>query len=321
MTYSPWWILTSLALIVLFIFLHYRNFKPKFIFPSSKLSQTTYWLTKILVGLILVCIILLPLHLGFVSGKKTYSPKATPVQVLLDVSLSMAATDVSPSRFSVAKSHVIDMVSRLEGYTTSLISFSGIPFISLPFSDDTPAMLQSLKDLSLDDFPAASDFLGTALGDALLLGVSNIHRLSADQPWMILLITDGDNNKGYDPADIFPLLLHQRIAVWVLAIGQSDYLIGYDQYHEPVLTSINIPLLETIAQQTSWAFLNVLATGDMQAFFDDFFHAVTDRELASVDIDYRYMDTLLFVILAVCLFVLLSFHISFMLQYLKKKQN
>jgi hypothetical protein len=101
------------VLIALFIFLRYKNFRPKFIFPSTRLSHIKYWLNNIAVGLILVCVVLLPLHLGFVSGKTVQIQKSTPVQIMLDVSLSMAATDIPPSRFSVAKAYLIDAVRHL----------------------------------------------------------------------------------------------------------------------------------------------------------------------------------------------------------------
>ncbi|MCX6823071.1 MAG: VWA domain-containing protein [candidate division SR1 bacterium] len=269
--------------------------------------------------MVLVCIILLPLHLGFVSGKTLQIQKSTPVQIMLDVSLSMAATDIPPSRFSVAKSYLVDAVHHLQGYDVSLITFSGIPFISLPFSHDTPAIVQSLQTMSLADFPAAPEFLGTALGDALVLGAANIHRLSADQPGMVLLITDGDNNKGYDPADIFSLLQKQHIAVRVLAIGQTDYLIGYDQYQQPIVTSLNIPLLQTIAQQTSGTFLNVINTGDLQPFFASFLSAVKANEISHISSQYRYLDEFLLIFLFISLLVLGFMQVIILSQYLKNK--
>ena len=60
-----------------------------------------------------MCVVLLPVHLGFVSGKTVQIQKSTPVQILLDVSLSMAATDIPPSRFSVAKEYLADAVRHL----------------------------------------------------------------------------------------------------------------------------------------------------------------------------------------------------------------
>ena len=321
MIYSSRWILISLALIALFVFLRYKNFKPKFIFPSTKLSYIKYWLNTIAVGLVLVCIVLLPLHLGFVSGKTVQIQKATPVQIMLDVSLSMAATDIPPSRFSVAKSYLADAVNHLTWYDISLITFSGIPFISIPFSHDTPAILQTLQTMSLADFPAAPEFLGTALGDALLLGAANIHRLSADQPWMVLLITDGDNNKWYDPSDIFSLLQKQGVSVRVLAIGQADYLIWYDQNQQPIVTSLNVPLLQTIAQQTSGNFLNVISTGDLPPFFDSFLTAVKAHEISQISAQYRYLDDMLLIFLLIGLIILVVMQVLLMSQYLKKNQN
>lgn len=172
--------------------------------------------------------------------------------------------------------------------------------------------------MSLADFPAAPEFLGTALGDALVLGAANIHRLSADQPWMVLLITDGDNNKGYDPADIFSLLQKQQIAVRVLAIWQADYLIGYDQYQQPITTSLNIPLLQTIAQQTSGTFLNVTNTGYLQPFFASFLTAVKAHEISHISSQYRYLDELLLIFLFIGLLVLGFMQVLLLSQYLKK---
>lgn len=319
MRYSLRGIFISLVLIALYIFLHYKNFRPKFMFPSTKLSHTKYWLTKISAGLVLVCVVLLPLHLGFVSGKTVQIQKSTPVQIMLDVSLSMAATDISPSRFSVAKQYLADAINHLTWYDISLISFSWIPFISIPFSHDTSAMLQTLQTMSLADFPAAPEFLGTALGDALLLGAANIHRLSAEQPWMVLLITDGDNNKWYDPADIFSLLQKQGVSVRVLAIGQGDYLIWYDQNQQPIVTSLNVPLLQTIAQQTSGSFLNVISTGDLPPFFDSFLTAVKTHEISQISSQYRYLDEILLIFLFVGLVTLGIMQILLVGQYLKKK--
>ena len=319
MSYSPRWILISLCLIGLLIFLYYNNFKPKFVFPSHKFSPLRYRITRISGWIVLCSAILLPLHLGFVESKQVMIEKSTPVQIILDVSLSMAATDISPSRFSVAKQYLSDAVKYLPWYAVSLITFSGIPFISIPFSHDTKAIIQSLQSMSLADFPAAPEFLGTALGDALVLGAANIHRLSADQPWIILLITDGDNNKGYDPVDIFSLLNKQGIAVRVLAIGQTNYLIWYDGYEQPVVTSLNIPLLQKISAQTSGTFLNVVTTGQLAPFFSSFLTSIKAREISHIRAQYRYLDKLLLIVLLLGLLGLGGMHINLVAQYLKNK--
>lgn len=136
---------------------------------------------------------------------------------------------------------------------------------------------------------------------------------------MVLLITDGDNNKGYDPADIFSLLQKQGISVRVLAIGQANYLIGYDQYQQPITTSLNVPLLQTIAQQTSGTFLNVINTGDLQTFFASFLTAVKAHEISHISSQYRYLDKILLIFLFIGLLALGSMQVLLLSQYLKKK--
>jgi uncharacterized protein YegL len=105
--------------------------------------------------------------------------KSLPVQIVLDVSLSMSAYDISPSRFSAAKASLLELIRGLDGYNVSLITFSGIPFVAVPFSHDTPAVVANVERLSLSDFPAVKEFLGTALGDALLLGVQNLQKATS----------------------------------------------------------------------------------------------------------------------------------------------
>jgi hypothetical protein len=205
---------------------------------------------------------------------------------------------------------LVDTVKRLAWYDISLITFSGIPFVSIPFTHDTSAVVQKLNHMSLADFPAAPEFLGTALGDALLLGAANVQRISTDQPWIVLLITDGDNNKWYDPADIFSLLRKKWISVRVLAIWQRDYLIWYDQIKEPVMTSLNIPLLQNIAQQTSGSFLHVLTTWDLQQFFSSFLTTVTSREISHIRLSYRYLDQVLLGLLLLGLLSLLCLYVD-----------
>ncbi|MEI7562739.1 MAG: VWA domain-containing protein [bacterium] len=67
---------------------------------------------------------------------------------------------------------------------------------------------------------------------------------------VILLITDGDANEGYDPKDVLPLLQKQHIPVFVLGIGTAKYLMGYDRFQQAIVSNINTSLLEMIAKQT-----------------------------------------------------------------------
>jgi len=148
--------------------------------------------------ILIISILVLPLDLQFVSDKKIITEKILPVQIIFDVSLSMAADDIQPSRYDSAKAALLKLIQTLDGYNISLIAFSGIPFIYIPFSTDTNAIISKFQDTNLGDFPPTDNFLGTAIGDALLLGINNLDKIrlqDPEYPGIIILITDGDSNK------------------------------------------------------------------------------------------------------------------------------
>lgn len=99
--------------------------------------------TRVLQAVLVLCLLTLPLQLRI--PRSLPHPQPAPLQIVFDVSLSMSASDVAPSRFSVAKQALIDLVKQLPGQDFSLISFSGAPVLSLPWTHDTPALLSTLS--------------------------------------------------------------------------------------------------------------------------------------------------------------------------------
>ena len=68
--------------------------------------------------------ILLPLDYRWVSDKVVVKEKNLPIQILFDVSLSMAADDIQPSRYVAAKDSMIKLIKQLDGYNISIVIFS-----------------------------------------------------------------------------------------------------------------------------------------------------------------------------------------------------
>jgi secreted protein with Ig-like and vWFA domain len=60
-----------------------------------------------------------------------------------------------------------------------------------------------------------------------LLGIANLKKfaLNKEKPGIIVLITDGDSNKGSDPIDAAKIAANSNIPIYVLAIGKSDYIV------------------------------------------------------------------------------------------------
>jgi hypothetical protein len=124
MSFSLYGIRISIALVVLCGVFFFYNKNPQFIVPLYRLKQRSRLLYTSLLSVVILCVVLLPLRLSFVSDTHVVTEKNLPVQILLDVSLSMAAVDLEPSRFFSAKNSLISLVKQLDGYHISLITFS-----------------------------------------------------------------------------------------------------------------------------------------------------------------------------------------------------
>ena len=178
MLFSLGGLLISLWLLVLVWVLLFFNRKPKFLVPLISIKKKQWFIYNVLLWLIVVSVLLLPLRISLVTDKQVVVQKNLPIQIVLDVSLSMAANDIVPSRFTAAKQSLISLVQRLDWYYISLITFSWKPFISIPFSSSSSAIIAKLQKMNLGDFPPVKDFLWTALWDAMLLGVQNLQQFA-----------------------------------------------------------------------------------------------------------------------------------------------
>jgi hypothetical protein len=204
----------------------------------------------------------------------------------------MAAQDIQPSRFTSAKNSLMKLVEKLEWYPISLIVFSWIPIIDIPFSTDAKAITSKLEEMNLWKFPPVADFLGTAIGDSLLMGVKNLQKQT--NTWLIILITDGDSNKWYDPIQVLPLAIENKIPIFALGIGESNYLIWFDKSLTPVRTDINIPLLEEISKKTWWSFTRVLEQQNFDDFFQKIVSMIKKQEKQILKESYFHLNTIIF---------------------------
>src|SRR5215217_2297486 len=120
--------------------------------------------------------------------------KDATVVVALDTSLSMQATDVSPSRFEAAQDAAVAFVESLpDGFDVALVSFSGTARVEVAPTDDHEAVVQAIEDLRLGE--------GTAIGEAVTAAVSAAAQATTPDgaeaaPARVVLLSDGSNTQG-----------------------------------------------------------------------------------------------------------------------------
>lgn len=289
--------------------LYFFNLNPKFIFPRKNIDRTRFFFYKSILTILTISTILLPLDYRRVSDKVIVKEKNLPIQILFDVSLSMAANDIQPSRYVAAKDSLVKLIKELDWYNISIIIFSGIPFVYSPFSTNSDAIAAKFDKTNLWDFPPTMDFLGTAIWDAMILWIQNLEKIKLkdqEQPWLIILLTDWDSNKWYDPMQVIDIAVKKQVPIFTLWVWTSDYVIGVDNIWQQVKTSINIPLLQEIANKSWWDFYRILEKQSFDIIFDRIAKLIKQQEKQRVEKKYIYLNDYLIFLISLSLFSLIS---------------
>lgn len=143
------------------------------------------------------------------------------LMIVLDVSASMATTDVAPTRLARAKLKLQDLLTQLHGERVGLIVFAGEAGMLLPLTHDMAAFQQSLALADASLFTTRGSYLGAAL---------NLARRHLNQPKRaraILLISDSETSSlsggaGEAVVQAARALNTARIPVYVLTIASND---------------------------------------------------------------------------------------------------
>lgn len=135
--------------------------------------------------------------------------------VALDLSRSMDAADLSPSRLARAKLKLLSLLDRRQGGQTGLVVFSTHAFTVTPLTTDTATAAALVTALSTDIMPTR----GSRIAPALEQGAELIRRAGVTDG-RILLMTDGDPSAS-DLATA-RALRDEGIGIDVLAVGTED---------------------------------------------------------------------------------------------------
>lgn len=150
-------------------------------------------------------------------GKGTRLVPATNVDVILvlDLSKSMYARDIEPSRIFRAKAELTRMVRDLPGVRFGAVAFAGEP-MGFPMSADGAAVAQFLRQLEPNDMPVG----GTAIGRALDMARDLFARdpLSQKHQRIIVLVTDGEDLEG-SPGSVARAIGSEGTTIHVVQIG------------------------------------------------------------------------------------------------------
>lgn len=170
-------------------------------------------------GLTLLCVALFSVLLArpqFGSKLETVKRQGIEAMVVLDISNSMLAQDVQPSRLEKAKRLISQLVDRMEDDKVGLIVFAGDAFTQLPITSDYVSAKMFLESIS----PSMINKQGTDISAAISLAERSFTNHEGVGR-TVILITDGENHEGH-VEEAAKRLTDKSIQINVLGIGSPD---------------------------------------------------------------------------------------------------
>lgn len=202
---------------------------------------------------------------------QTVEARGTDIMLVVDLSRSMDARDVEPSRLERARREITDLVRVLEGDRVGLVVFAGGAYARMPLTVDYGAILTIADELRSDTFTAQ----GSAFGDAIRLAVESLQRSRDQAGQAILLLSDGEAHEGDDARAAAELAASEGIAIYTMGIGEQSSRIpdaaGWLTWEgEIVETTPDFEMLKDLSRATGGAFVkSVAAPTDIQGLYRD----------------------------------------------------
>lgn len=240
-------------------------------------------------------------------AEEVVTAEGVSIVVVLDVSRSMDAQDVMPSRLDRARLAAREIFERSEGSQFALILFAREAIIQFPLTTDSTSALNFLNAASTRSITRQ----GTAIGAGLELALDTIDERISSQS-VIILLSDGENHDG-DPLSIAELAAARGIQIHTIGYGTMqgaqipEYddrgeLIGYisDGAGNVVQSRLEPELLQEIADITGGTYQTA---GDSGVEIVNLLNAIDDIEAAALADSSRILPVErfgLFVLLAVC---------------------
>ncbi len=136
--------------------------------------------------------------------------------IALDISNSMLAEDVAPSRLEKSKLMVENLIDKFSEDKVGLIVFAGDAFVQLPITSDYVSAKMFLDNID----PSLIGTQGTDIGKAIKLAM---HSFTSDSKVgkAIIIITDGEDNEG-GAEEMAEQAWKAGVRVFVLGIGSKD---------------------------------------------------------------------------------------------------
>ncbi|MGY1591409.1 VWA domain-containing protein [Geodermatophilus sp. SYSU D00708] len=273
---APLWLLGLLAvvaLVALYVVLQLRRkaYAARFTnvaLLGSLVPKRPGWRRHLAFGLVALSLAALVVSLAVPSTEVRVPRERATVIMAVDVSLSMQATDIEPSRFEAMQKAAKEFVDVLpERINLGLVSFAGTATTLVTPTTDRGQVRSAIDNLDLAE--------STAIGEAVFTSLSAIQNYQASleateeelPPARIVLLSDGYNTVGRDDTQAVDAAVDAGIPVSTIAFGTDYGTLDLDGERVPV--PVDRETLERIADDTGGSYSEAASAAELEQVYED----------------------------------------------------
>lgn len=269
---------------------------------ASKYRPTVKFLLT-LIALVLIIIMLARPQTGATISKD--KRQGIEVVIALDISNSMLAEDVKPSRLERSKMLIENLIDHFYNDRICFVVFAGDAFVQLPITSDYLSAKMFLQDTS----PSLIEAQGTDIGEAINLSLQSFTK---DEQYgkAVILITDGEDHEG-DAEKMAEKAAKKGVKVFVLGIGSSkgspiplgngDF--QKDNSEQVIMTALNEDMCRKVAEAGQGSYIHVDNTSMVENKLDKELKKLQKGEINGVI--YKDFDEQFQVVAILCLMFLI----------------
>jgi Ca-activated chloride channel homolog len=241
------------------------------------------WLRHLAVGLSILSLLTLTLAFAKPKDEVSVPRERATIVVTIDVSLSMEATDVKPTRLEAAKAAARDFVTALPPkFNVALVSFAGTATTVVPPTLDRGAVTAAIENLRPDRSTAIGEGIYTSLA-ALAQVPPDPDNPDAVVPARVVLLSDGKTQIGRTSDQAANEAKAQRVPIYTIAYGTADGYIEIGGRQEPV--PVDKAELAKVAKISGGEAYSAASAGELKQVYKDIGSSVgkekVDREVTA----------------------------------------
>jgi Ca-activated chloride channel family protein len=203
--------------------------------------------------------------------KEDIKAEGIDIFLVMDLSNSMLARDFKPNRLEVSKKVAQEFVAKRQYDRIGLSVFAGEAFTQCPLTTDHKILQEFLAGLQVEIFEEQGTAIGMGLGSAV-----NWLKESESKSKIVILLTDGVNNKGYIPPGTAAEIAKKfDIKVYTIGVGSNGMaltptaLTRQGEYaYNLVPVHIDEELLRSISQTTGGQYFRATDEKSLEQIYD-----------------------------------------------------